>query len=229
MIEVCYVSYARVSTERQGRSGLGLEAQRMAVTEYLKIAQGKLLAEFTEIETGRRRDRPQLQAALELCRRSKAILVIAKLDRLARNVAFVSALLESRVRFIAVDMPEAEPAFLQMVSVFAEWEARKVSERTKAALAAAKARGTLLGWSSPARQREQRVASQKGAAAIRDRAALFAANTRPVVEAIQRSGVTTLSGIAEALNARGIRTQLGGRWYPTTVRNLLRRSSELAA
>lgn len=224
MGEVCYVSYARVSTERQGRSGLGLEAQRMAVTEYLKAAQGKLIAEYTEIETGRRRDRPQLQAALELCRRGRAILVIAKLDRLARNVAFISALLESRVRFVAVDMPEADPAFLQMASVFAEWEARKTSERTKAALAAAKARGALLGWSSPARQNDQREASYKGAAAIQRRAALFAANTRPVIEAIQRSGIISLSGIADALNARGIRTQLGGRWYPTTVRNVLLRA-----
>lgn len=229
MTGVCYVSYARVSTERQGRSGLGLEAQRMAVSEYLKGAQGKLVAEFTEIETGRRRDRPQLQAALELCRRSRAILVIAKLDRLARNVAFVSSLLESRVRFVAVDMPEADPAFLQMASVFAEWEARKVSERTKAALAAAKARGTLLGWADPARQGDQLEASRKGVAAIRGRAAQFAANARPIIEAIQRSGVTTLCGIAEALNARGVRTQFGRQWYPTTVRNVLRRSADLAA
>ncbi len=225
MIEVCYVSYARVSTERQGRSGLGLEAQRMAVTEYLKAAKGKLVAQYTEIETGRRRDRPQLQAALELCRRSRAVLVIAKLDRLARNVAFVSSLLESRVRFVAVDMPEADPAFLQMAAVFAEYEARKVSERTKAALAAAKARGALLGWADPARQQDQREAAHKGAAAIRGRAALFAANTRPVIEAIRRSGITSLSGIAAALNSRGIHTQLGGQWYPTTVRNVLARSA----
>lgn len=223
MSEVCYVSYVRVSTERQGRSGLGLEAQQMAVREYLQASQGKLLSEYTEIETGRRRDRPQLQAALELCRRSRAILVVGKLDRLARNVAFVSSLLESRVRFVAVDMPEADVTFLQMAAVFGEWEARKVSERTKAALEAAKARGTRLGWAMASRAAQQPEASRMGVDAIRQRAALFAANTRPIIESIQKAGVTTLSGIANALNCRGVRTQRGGRWYPTTVRNLLQR------
>jgi DNA invertase Pin-like site-specific DNA recombinase len=224
MSQICYVSYARVSTERQGRSGLGLEAQRIAVQQFLNGSQGKLLAEFTEIETGLRRDRPELQAALELCRRSRATLVIAKLDRLARNVAFISSLLESRVRFIALDMPEADVTFLQMAAVFGEWEARKVSERTKAALAAAKARGTVLGWACPTRQDEQRDASRRGVVAIQDRAALFAANTLPIVESIQRSGIASLCGVAAALNARGIRTQRGRRWYPTTVRNLIERS-----
>jgi DNA invertase Pin-like site-specific DNA recombinase len=221
MSEVCYVSYVRVSTEKQGKSGLGLEAQRMAVSEYLKNAQGKLIGEYTEIETGRRRDRPQLQAALELCRRSRATLVIAKLDRLARNVAFVSSLLESRVRFVAADMPEADVTFLQMAAVFGEWEARKIAERTKAALAAAKARGTLLGWAAPSRRASQRAASRMGVEALQSQAALFAANTRPIVESIQKSGVLSLCGLAEVLNARGIPTQRGGRWYPTTVRNLL--------
>jgi DNA invertase Pin-like site-specific DNA recombinase len=221
MSKVCYVSYARVSTERQGRSGLGLEAQRMAVQQFLISSQGKMVGEYTEIETGRRRDRPQLEAALELCARRRAILVIARLDRLARNVAFVSSLLESRVRFIALDMPEADVTFLQMAAVFAEYEARKVSERTKAALAAAKARGTAMGWASPTRQGEQRAASSKGVAALREQAARFAANTLPIVESIHRSGITTLSGVAAALNARGVRASRGGRWYPTTVRNLL--------
>ena len=224
------VHYYRVSTERQGRSGLGLEAQQIAVSEYLKVSGGTLLAQYTEIESGRRRDRPQLQAALELCRRGKASLVIAKLDRLARNVAFVSSLLESRVRFVAVDMPEADVTFLQMAAVFGEWEARKISERTKAALGAAKARGALLGWAAPARQENQRHASRKGAAALQDQAAQFAANTRPIIECIQRAGIGTLSGVAEALNSRGVRTQRGGQWHASTVRNLLRYpSSEVVA
>lgn len=222
MSDVCYVSYVRVSTERQGVSGLGLEAQRKAVQQFLIGYKGTLLAEFTEIETGRRRDRPELQAALDLCARRRAILVIARLDRLARNVAFVSSLLESRVRFIAVDMPEADPAFLQIASVFAEWEARKISERTKAALGAARARGTLLGWANPTRTDDQREASKRGVTALRERAALFAANTRPVIESIQRSGVTTLDGLAAALNARGIRTPRGRQWHASTVRNVLR-------
>lgn len=225
MSEVCYASYYRVSTERQGRSGLGLEAQQMAVREFLKNSQGKLLREFTEIESGRRRDRPQLAAALELCRRSGASLVIAKLDRLARNVAFVSSLLESRVRFVAADMPEADRAFLQLAAVFGEWEARKISERTSAALKAAKARGALLGWADPSRHHAQREASRQGTSALQEKAVLFAANIRPIIESIQRSGISTLTGIAEALNLRGVRTERGGRWHATTVRNILRRDA----
>jgi len=225
MSEVQYAAYYRVSTERQGRSGLGLEAQRMAVREFLKAFKGKLVGEFTEIESGRRRDRPQLAEALELCRRSRASLVIAKLDRLARNVAFVSSLLESRVRFVAADMPEADRAFLQIAAVFGEWEARKISERTSAALKAAKARGALLGWADPSRHHAQRDASRQGASALQERAVLFADNARPIIESIRRSGISTLTGIAEALNLRGIRTERGGRWYATTVRNILRRDA----
>ena len=221
MSESRYVAYYRCSTDKQGKSGLGLEAQQFAVGEYLKSAQGRLAGEFTEVESGRRKNRPELSAALELCRRSRATLVIAKLDRLARNVAFVSALLESRIKFVAVDMPEADITFLQMAAVFGEWEARKISERTKAALAAAKIRGTVLGWAAPDRAGDQRQASQRGVVALKTRAMLFAANTLPVVESIRRSGVTSLSGLADALNARGISTQRGARWYPTTVRNLL--------
>lgn len=220
MSQVAYVSYYRVSTEKQGKSGLGLEAQQMAVREYLKGSQGTLLAEFTEIETGRRKDRPQLVAALELCRRSRASLVIAKLDRLARNVAFVSALLESKVHFVAVDMPEADITFLQMAAVFAEWEARKISERTKAALAAAKARGKKLGWAIPSRIGEQQTASRRGADANRSNATQFASNVLPLVDSIRQAGVVTLQGVAEALNARGVRTARGGQWHASTVRRL---------
>ena len=176
--------------------------------------------EYTEVESGRRKDRPELQAALEQCRRQRATLVIAKLDRLARNVAFVSALLESKVKFIAVDMPEADVTFLQMVAVFAEWEARKISERTKAALTAAKARGKKLGWSMPERRSQQKAAAQRGAEANRTRAAQFASNVLPVVASIKEAGTTSLHGIAQALNNRGITTARGGRWYAATVRNI---------
>lgn len=147
--------------------------------------------------------------------------MIAKLDRLARNVAFVSSLLESRVRFVAADMPEADRAFLQLAAVFGEWEARKISERTSVALKAAKARGALLGWANPSRHQEQRSASRMGCDALRARAALFAANSRPIIESIRKSGVSSLTGIAEALNHRGIKTERGGRWHATTVRNIL--------
>lgn len=140
-----FVSYYRVSTQKQGRSGLGLEAQKKAVADYLCEGGGSLLQEFVEIESGRRKDRPQLRAALEMCRRKKATLVIAKLDRLARNVAFVATLLEGRIKFICCDMPDADSTMLQIYSAIAEREAAKISERTKAALAAAKARGKQLG------------------------------------------------------------------------------------
>ena len=142
-----YVTYYRVSTQRQGQSGLGLEAQRSAVQAFL--AGKEIIAEFTEIESGRKTDRPQLVAALALAKKQKATLVIAKLDRLARNVHFISGLLESNVQFVAADMPEADRTFLQMAAVFAEWEATKIRKRTKEALAAAKARGTVLGSPTP--------------------------------------------------------------------------------
>ena len=138
-----FVAYYRVSTQRQGQSGLGLEAQQAAVTAFTK--DQAIIAEFTEIESGRKNNRPQLAEALALAKKHKAILVIAKLDRLARNVHFISGLLESNVQFIAADMPEADRTFLQMAAVFAEWEAKKISERTKSALQMAKARGTKLG------------------------------------------------------------------------------------
>ena len=223
MSKVSYVSYKRVSTDRQGKSGLGLKAQEKSLLDYLKNSQGILIGDYTEIESGRRRDRPQLQAAIDLCRKHRATLVIAKLDRLARNVAVVSAMLESNVKFVATDMPEADLTFLQMAAVFGEWEARKISERTKAALAAAKARGKALGWSIPSRIGEQRAASERGAEANRNRAQQFAANTMPVVDSIRNAGVGSFEGIAEALNARGVRTARGGQWHATTVSRLVAR------
>lgn len=217
-----FVAYYRVSTDKQGRSGLGLDAQRAAVAAYLNGGEWELVGEpFVEVESGKRHNnRPQLTAALEACRRQRATLVIAKLDRLARNVAFISALLESKVRFVAVDMPEADVTMLQMMAVFAEWEARKISERTKAALAAAKDRGQKLGWSMPSRRDQQKPAAQRGAATNKARATQFAANVFPVVESIKKAGIVSRHGIAKALNDRGITTARGGRWYATSVRNI---------
>lgn len=217
-----FVSYHRVSTEQQGRSGLGLEAQRRAVADYLDGGDWELLREFVEIESGRRKDRPQLKAALDLCKREKATLVIAKLDRLARNVAFVATLLEGRVKFVCCDMPEADSTMLHIYSAMAEREAIKTSERTKAALAAAKARGKRLGWSIPSRIEEQRIASERGAAANRNQAQHFASNVLPIVGSIRAAGVSSLAGIAQALNARGVATARGGTWYAATVRRLTR-------
>ena len=216
-----FVAYYRVSTQRQGQSGLGLDAQRKAVADYLVGGDYTLSGEFTEVESGRKKDRLQLRLALAQCRKNKATLVIAKLDRLARNVAFVSALLESKVRFVAVDMPEADAAFLQIAAVFAEWEAKKISERTTAALAQAQQRGTKLGWAIPCRRNQQHPASIKGAERNRVNARQFAVHVLPIIGSIRAAGVSTLDGIAAALNARGVTTAREGQWYATTVRNVL--------
>ena len=217
-----FVAYFRVSTDKQGRSGLGLEAQEAAVMGWLNGGKWTLFEKFTEQESGKRHEnRPQLNAALALCKKRKATLVIAKLDRLARNVHFVSGLLESGVNFVCADMPEADRAFLQMAAVFAEWEATKISERTKAALKAKKARGALLGFANPARQ----GMTAKEAARVRGRkisqeADQFAANTLPVIASIRKAGITSLHGIAKALNDRGIPTARGTSWYAATVKNI---------
>jgi len=216
-----YVAYYRVSTDRQGRSGLGLDAQKAAVATYLTGAEP--LAAFVEVESGKKNDRPQLQDAMDLCRRKKAVLVIAKLDRLARNLAFVANLLEAKVDLVACDMPEANRTMLQFMAVIAEHEGRVISERTKAALQAAKKRGRKLGWSMPTRQHEQAQASRNAVAYRMAKADQFATNVLPIVHDIQRTGINTLQGVAGALNARGIPTARGGTWYASTVRNLLAR------
>ena len=226
-----FIAYFRVSTDRQGQSGLGLEAQRKAVMDFLNGGEWELIEEYVEVESGKRNDRPNLDAALAACRKRKATLVIAKLDRLARNVHFISGLMESGVDFICADSPEADRSFLQMAAVFAEWEGRKISERTRDALAAAKAKGKKLG--NP-RKQTQTVKGEKrtgwddalsmGREVITAKADQFAENVLPVIEAIRSSGVETLQGIADALNNRGIKTRRGGDWYPTTVNNILKRT-----
>lgn len=213
-----FVAYFRVSTDRQGQSGLGLDAQRQAVAQH--VGDQELVAEFTEVESGRKTDRVQLAHAMSLAKRTKSVLVIAKLDRLARNVHFISGLLESGVPFVCADMPEADRTFLQMSAVFAEWEARKISERTKAALAQAKARGTRLGCPIPA------VGSAAGVASIKTKADAYAARMLPMVRDIQaRMATATLRDIAAELTARGIETARGGTtWHASQVSNLLSRA-----
>lgn len=215
-----FVTYLRVSTERQGRSGLGLEAQRAAVAAHV-LGRGDVVAEFVEVESGTRADRPELARALAKAKQADAVLLIAKLDRLARNVAFIANLLESGVEVTAADMPEANRFVLHIMAAVAEQEGRAISDRTKAALAAAKARGVKLGWSNPQRASEQRAAARKGAAVNKARAAFHAAQVLPVIEQM-RDGGASLRQIAAALNARGIKTARGGKWHATTVRNVVR-------
>jgi DNA invertase Pin-like site-specific DNA recombinase len=174
--------------------------------------------EFVEVESGKRSDRPQLAAALAACKKNKAKLVVAKLDRLARNVAFISKLMESGVEFIAADMPFANKLTIHILAAVAEHEREAISDRTKQALAAAKARGVKLG--GPKLAEAQRNGSEKN----RENADRFATNTKPVIEQIRKSGITTLRGIAAALNARGVPTARGGTWTPVQIMAIERRA-----
>jgi DNA invertase Pin-like site-specific DNA recombinase len=219
-----FVAYYRVSTVRQGRSGLGLEAQQSAVRAHLNGGRWTLIAEITEIETGKRADRPKLAEALKLCRAHGATLIIAKLDRLARNVAFISTLMESGVDFEAVDFPQANRLTIHIMAAVAEHEAKAISERTKAALAAAKQRGVKLGGATRNHKPFTADTGALGPRAMADRAQRRAADLAPVVAELRASGITTQHAIAAALNERGIPTARGsGQWQATQVSRLLAR------
>ncbi|BFL66131.1 recombinase family protein [Roseomonas mucosa] len=221
-----FVAYLRVSTEGQGRSGLGLEAQREAVARHVVGAGGTITAEFVEVESGRKKDRPQLAAALAACRTGRATLVIAKLDRLARNVAFVSGLLESGVEFVAADMPVVNRLTVHILAAVAEEETRMISVRTKAALAAAKAHGVRLG--NPRLLSGDPTASTKGNAVQVANARRRAAALLPTIERARRAGASTLAEIAEALMARGVPAPRGGqRWAPAQVRRIMLVAAEV--
>jgi DNA invertase Pin-like site-specific DNA recombinase len=212
-----FVAYYRVSTDQQGASGLGLEAQRSAVKTYLDGGPWRLVAQHTEVESGKRADRPELAKALAACRKHKAKLIIAKLDRLSRNLAFIAALMDSGVEFVAVDNPHANKLTIHILAAVAQHEREAISERTKAALAAAKARGKKLGGPRLAQARKKSLAARSAAADA------FAANVRPIIEQIQASGVSSLRGVAKALNARGVRTARGSEWTAVQVNNVLER------
>jgi DNA invertase Pin-like site-specific DNA recombinase len=216
-----FISYLRVSTQRQGKSGLGLEAQREAVTGYLNGGSWQLIQELIEVESGKSKDRPKLIEALRLCRIYNATLLVAKLDRLARNVAFVSALMESGAKFVAVDLPQANELTVHIMAAMAEYEAKAISTRTKAALAAAKARGTVLGGT---RWDLASVAAQGRKLALKVRqesAANRACDLLPVIESIQAEGNSSLRQIASVLNQRGITTARGGEWSAVQVQRVM--------
>jgi DNA invertase Pin-like site-specific DNA recombinase len=219
-----FVSYLRVSTARQGQSGLGLEAQRAAVSGYLNGGDWILVREVVEVESGKRNDRPALAEALKLCRKHKATLVIAKLDRLARNVHFISGLMEAGVEFVAVDMPSANRFVVHILAAVAEQEALAISKRTKAALEAAKARGTKLGGRRVSADHfaEIAVEGRKVAASVlRSRKESYQREIRPVIDEIMATGVTTLRGIAAELNARGELTPRGSQWSAVQVQRVI--------
>jgi DNA invertase Pin-like site-specific DNA recombinase len=217
------IGYVRVSTSQQGRSGLGLEAQKEAL-ERFAAAEGFTLGRvFVGVETGKGSDalerRPQLAAALNEARRQRCSVAVAKLDRLSRDVHFISGLMVHWVPFVVVELgADVDPFILHLFAALAEKERAMISTRTKAALAAAKARGVTLGSPELARARRSAVAS------IKTLAEQNAANVLPVIREIRRAGATSLHQIAEALNARGITTPRGGHWYASSVQNVLGRA-----
>jgi DNA invertase Pin-like site-specific DNA recombinase len=220
-----FVSYLRVSTARQGASGLGLDAQRKAVADHVGRTGGLLLAEYVEVETGKRADRPKLQAALAQCRATGATLIVAKLDRLARNAAFLLGLRDSGVEFVCCDNPHANRLTIGVLALVAEEEARAISARTKAALAAAKARGRVLGNpNGAAALRRAGRGNTAGVAALRKIADEHAARVAPMVAAIRAEGIASYNGIARALNERGASAPRGGRWTARSVANMLART-----
>ena len=222
------VAYYRVSTKRQGESGLGLDGQRAAVEEYARRTGAIVVASYTEVESGKRADRPELAAAIAHAARSKARLVVAKLDRLARNVAFLSALMESGADFVAIDNEHANRLTIQILAAVAEAEAKAISERTRAALAAARRRGAKLGsareghWEG--REDRRRAGAKAGAATAalvhRQAAQSGYADLLPTMVGYRNAG-DSLRAIASKLNDLGHTTRSGGPWNPMTVRNVL--------
>jgi len=218
------ITYLRVSSESQGKSGLGIEAQCAAVEQFLAAQGLEKLAEFIEVETGKGADaldrRPKLAAALAAARQAKCPVVVAKLDRLSRDVHFISGLMTHKVPFVVAELgADADPFMLHLYAAFAERERRLISERTKAALAAKKAQGAQLG-----NRTNLAEVGARGHATMTRQADRFASNVRPIIESVRAAGATTLQEIADALNARGVKTARGGRWHPMTVRAILQRT-----
>lgn len=216
------VAYYRVSTAAQGRSGLGLDAQRRAVADLCAARGLSLLEEFTEIESGKRADRPQLQAALRRAKVTGATLVVAKLDRLSRSVAFLSALQDSGARFIAADMPEVNELVVHILAAVAQAERKAIGKRTRDALQAAKARGVKLG--NPNGAEPLRRAAKGNTAALEARREAVAARAADIaldVAEIRATGATSLRAIADGLNARHIQAPRGGAWHAGSVKRLL--------
>jgi DNA invertase Pin-like site-specific DNA recombinase len=219
------VTYYRVSTQKQGRSGLGLEAQKSAAMEFIRTQGGVELASFTEIESGKINDRPKLEAALLRCRQAHATLLVAKLDRLSRNAAFLFNLRDSGVKFQALDIPEANTLTLGVMAVLAQHEREIISARTRAALAARRARGLPLGTPrdmSAYAVQASALASVTNTEKAKARADLVA----PAIKAARMAGCATLRRIAEHLDELGVTTPRGKKWTPTAVANAERLIAE---
>jgi DNA invertase Pin-like site-specific DNA recombinase len=217
------ISYFRVSTSGQGKSGLGIEAQREALTRFARAEGLDIIAEHVEIESGKGADaldrRPRLAAALADARRHRCPVAVAKLDRLSRDVHFISGLMAHRVPFLVAELgADVDPFLIHLYAALAEKERALISQRTKAALKAVKARGVRLG--NPKIADAQAI----GSARVKADADRFAANVLPLIREAQRAGASSLRAVAEALNARGVRTARGGKWAATQVRDILQRA-----
>ena len=222
-----FVAYFRVSTQAQGASGLGLDAQRQAVSRHVAACGGALVGEFQEVESGKRNDRPEIAAALAACRLRRATLVIAKLDRLARNVAFISSLMEAGVEFVACDNPYATRLTIHILAAVAEHEREMISQRTIAALAAAKARGVVLG--NPNLRPGSRSSARAAAKVRSQHADKHAQDVELYICAARKAGCRSLGALAAALTARGIRTPAGRLdWGAEQVRRVLARIDRVA-
>lgn len=222
------VTYHRVSTAKQGQSGLGLQAQASAIDQFVTSRQARVVGSFTEVESGKVNQRPELAKALHLAKVTGSTLVIAKLDRLSRNAAFLLTLRDSGVKFVAADMPDANDLTVGIMALVAQQEREAISRRTREALRAAKERGQRLGNPNGAAAlgRAQK-GNQAALEAIQHQADEHARNLAPVVAAIQAEGFTSLGAMAQELNRRGMLTPRGGRWHKTSVKNLLARLAEL--
>ncbi len=221
-----FISYLRVSTKGQGESGLGLEGQRESVTRFLNGGKWELVQEVVEVESGERNDRPKLAEALRLCRFYNATLLVAKLDRLARNVFFISSLMESGVRFVAVDMPEATDMTIHILASVAQGEAKAISDRTRTALAAAKARGTVLGGLRDNSASIHQLGNPQSVKVRKERAAKRAHDLLPAIEQAKAEGAATLREIAAFLNAKNIPTpRETGEWSAVQVQRILQRAA----
>jgi DNA invertase Pin-like site-specific DNA recombinase len=213
-----YIGYYRVSTDKQGLDGNGMTAQREIVRRFVDGQKGTLEREFSEVESGRKTDdeRPQLAAALDYAKKAKATLVIAKLDRLARNAEFLLRLQNSNADFLCCDCPNADRFTVGILALVAQRERELISERTRLGMSAAKSKGVKLGTPNPQKSIAAMVTANKSGKME------FAAKVAPVIEEIKAAGVLTLRGICECLNRRGISTRNGKNWYPATVRNILK-------
>jgi DNA invertase Pin-like site-specific DNA recombinase len=223
MADRAIITYIRVSTSQQGRSGLGIEAQRAALHHFAQAERFEVVREFVEVETGKGADamdrRPQLRAALAAARKHRCHVAVAKLDRLSRDVHFISGLMAHKVPFLVAELgPDVDPFVLHLFAALAEKERALISTRTRQALAAAKVRGATLG--NP----KLHLARKSAVEAVTSGADRFAANVLPIIREAQKAGATTLREIAAALNARGIATARGGQWHAKSVSNILERA-----